>query len=198
MFESKLVWIGAASAVAIFFAWKFTSRTSYEAAEYQVVESEGAFEIRQYPELVVAATNMEFEAQGDDGSFMRLFRYISGDNEADQKIAMTVPVFMEPEGENAQGKMAFVLPQETARQGAPSPAATSVDVEKRAAGEYAVYRFSGRMDRQAMKTAEAKLRDWLSAKDLKIVDDLETAGYDPPWTPGPFRRNEVLLRVESK
>ena len=27
-------------------------------------------------------------------------------------------------------------------------------------------------------------------------DDAEFAGYDPPWTPGPFRRNEVLIRLK--
>jgi hypothetical protein len=27
--------------------------------------------------------------------------------------------------------------------------------------------------------------------------DAETAGYDPPWTPGPFRRNEVLIRIDE-
>jgi hypothetical protein len=26
-------------------------------------------------------------------------------------------------------------------------------------------------------------------------DDVEFAGYDPPWTPGPLRRNEVLIRL---
>jgi hypothetical protein len=26
---------------------------------------------------------------------------------------------------------------------------------------------------------------------------VETAGYDPPFTPGPLRRNEVLIRLKA-
>lgn len=26
----------------------------------------------------------------------------------------------------------------------------------------------------------------------------EAAGYDPPFTPGPMRRNEILVRLKSK
>ena len=26
--------------------------------------------------------------------------------------------------------------------------------------------------------------------------DAELAGYDPPWTPGPFRRNEIPIRLK--
>ena len=26
-------------------------------------------------------------------------------------------------------------------------------------------------------------------------DTIEFAGYDPPWTPGPLRRNEILIRL---
>jgi len=44
-----------------------------------------------------------------DGSFMRLFRFITGKNETKQKTAMTTPVFMSGSGSNAT--MAFVLPR---------------------------------------------------------------------------------------
>ncbi len=68
-------------------AWAMTSRVGYESADYQLIESDGNIEIRKYPELVLAATTSDLDSQGRDGSFMRLFRYISGDNQAKQKIA---------------------------------------------------------------------------------------------------------------
>lgn len=198
MFTSKFVWLSLASAIFMYFSWKFTSRTAYEAPDYQVLKNDGALELREYPVLVTASTDMKFQAQGNDGSFKRLFRYISGDNANQQKIAMTVPVFMEPKlDSDSSGKMAFVIPAETTRQGAvPAPSNQNVEVRQRPAGKYATYRFSGRMDRKVIQEAEAKLRKWIGEEGWEVVDDLEAAGYDPPWTPGLLRRNEVLLRVE--
>ena len=97
MKRKKMILYGffATLIVVGFLAWKYTSRTAYEAAEYTVVESEGDFEIRDYPELVLATTEMRSRSpEGDgsgDGSFMRLFGYISGENDQQQKVAMTVP-----------------------------------------------------------------------------------------------------------
>lgn len=73
------------------------TRAGYETAAYQVETEDSGFEIRSYPELVLVQTPMS-NRNGRDGSFMRLFGYIQGDNEADAKIAMTTPVFM-TEGE---------------------------------------------------------------------------------------------------
>jgi hypothetical protein len=50
------------------------------------------------------------------------------------------------------------------------------------------------------KESEAKIRTWMATKGV-VADDsikssgVETTGYDPPFTPGPLRRNEVLIRL---
>ena len=77
------------------FVFNKTTRAGYESAEYKVIESDGNFEVREYPDLMLVATTTKIDAQGRDGSFMKLFRYISGANESEQKISMTTPVFME-------------------------------------------------------------------------------------------------------
>lgn len=181
------------------FAWTLTARAAYESAEYTVVESDGQFEIREYPDLMLASTNMRPAAQGNDGSFMRLFQYISGKNETDQKVAMTTPVFMEAkEADAPEGRMGFVIPKEVAVRGAPKPESEDVEIRKREGGRFAVIRFTGRMDKQDLDEAEAKLRKWMETKGLAGVSEMESAGYDPPWTPGPLRRNEVLIRLVEK
>jgi len=178
-------------------AWSVTARAGYESAPYKVIESDGNIEIREYPDLVLASTDAKFDARGNDGSFMRLFRYISGNNESDQKIEMTTPVFMEADSPESKGTMGFVLPQEVAEAGAPAPNASDVSVRKRAGGRFAVIRFSGVMDAEQAEAQEAKLREWLKTRDLPAEDAAERAGYDPPFTPGPLRRNEVLIRLKS-
>jgi len=37
----------------------------------------------------------------------------------------------------------------------------------------------------------------LVADDAPDTSGVETAGYDPPFTPGPLRRNEVLIRLKE-
>ena len=178
-------------------AWVTTSRAGYESAEYRVIEKDGKIEIREYPDLMLASTNTKLDSQGRDGSFMRLFRYISGDNEDKQKIAMTTPVFMEGKTRGADVSMGFVMPKELAAQDVPQPKSEGVEIRKREGGRFAVIRFSGRLDTNTAQKQEAKLRDWMKSRGLEGVPVAESAGYDPPFTPGPLRRNEVLIRIQD-
>jgi DNA gyrase inhibitor GyrI len=175
-----------------------TARAGYESAEYQVITSEGNIEIREYPDLMLAATHSKMDSQGRDGSFMRLFRYISGANEGDRKIAMTTPVFMEGEVGTTDVSMGFVMPKEVAAEGPPEPKGDGVKIRKRKGGQFAVIRFSGRLDSRVAKAHEAKLREWMNARGLEGEANVEAAGYDPPFTPGPLRRNEVLIRLNEE
>lgn len=193
-----MFWIGfAVIAVAIVYVgWRFTSRTGYESATYKVVESDNSFEIREYPELTLAVTDTQLNANGNDGSFMRLFGYISGENGAKEKIAMTTPVFMNHTDEGEVAQMGFVLPAEVAESGAPSPTKNAVRVQSRLGGRFAVIRFAGTINEQTVQKAESDLRNWIQSKGLEHIGLAERAGYDPPWTPGPFRRNEILIRIQ--
>lgn len=183
-----------------------TTRAGYESAEYTIVESDGNFEVRQYPDLMLVATTTQMDAQGRDGSFMKLFRYISGANESEQKISMTTPVFMENNQADSLVQMGFVMPKEIAIEGVPVPTAAGVAVRKRTGGRFAVLRFSGRLDAKLSKESEAKLRGWLETKGLVAAQadadvpnqssGVEAASYDPPFTPGPLRRNEILIRLK--
>jgi hypothetical protein len=178
-------------------AWTMTVRAGYESAEYKVIESDDNIEIREYPDLMLVATDSEMNAQGRDGSFMRLFRYISGANENEQKIAMTTPVFMEGEIGKSDVSMGFVMPKEVAVDGVPKPTGDGVKIRKREGGRFAVIRFSGRLDSRVAKEQEARLREWMKSRGLEGEPKAETAGYDPPFTPGPLRRNEVLIRLSD-
>jgi hypothetical protein len=188
------------------FVFSRSTRAGYESAEYTVVESDGNFEVRQYPDLTLVATATQMDAQGRDGSFMKLFRYISGGNESDQKIAMTTPVFMENDKADSHVQMGFVMPKNVAAEGIPAPTGEGVAVRKRTGGRFAVLRFSGRLDAKLAKESEAELRDWMETRGLVAADDdaddpnqssgVEAAAYDPPFIPGPLRRNEILIRLK--
>lgn len=148
--------IAIALAVIIGVGWKMTARTSYESAACSVLESDGSFEIREYPDLVSATTPMK--SQGSDGSFGRLFEYNSGRNENDLKVAMTTPVFMEPEARDSVGQMGFVVPENVSSKRIPNPTDKAVQIKKRHGGRFAVIRFSGRMNEESIAENEEKLR----------------------------------------
>ena len=170
-----------------------TSRAAYESAPYEIREKAGNFEIREYPELVVVSTPMENGSR--DGSFGRLFRYISGKNESGESIEMTTPVFMPAESDGDAREMQFVLPTAIAGEGAPRPSDASITLETMERGRYAVLRYSGRSGAKMRREMLERLRHRLEKRGLSPAGDPVFAGYDPPWTPAPVRRNEVLLRI---
>ena len=95
------------------------SRWGYETAPYDVVHKDGKYEIRDYPKMIFVETRDD-----DDDSFMRLFDYISGENESNTKIPMTTPVFEERE----QNIMAFVMPADMTLDEVPVPNDSQVTV----------------------------------------------------------------------
>lgn len=158
-----------------------------EIPDYQVLVPDGKFEVRAYPELLLART-----ASGD-GDFMRLFRYISGGNETEQKIAMTAPVLRQKDGEKTG--MSFIVPREVATGKVPAPKDAAVTMDRLPAGHFAVYRYSGGRNEANEQQALGKLRAWIDQRQLEVEGEPLYGYYDPPWIPTFLRRNEVMLRV---
>ena len=172
------------------------TRGGYESAPYKVVRRDGKFELRDYPLLTVVETPMASGgSNGADGSFNRLFRFITGNNEASQKIAMTTPVFMSSNETNRA--MAFVMPTGEKVGPLPKPKDANVTVREVAAGRYAVLRYSGGRSAEKEANAERRLRSWMEAERLRAKAPPVFGYFDPPWTPAFLRRNEVMLLTDS-
>lgn len=169
-------------------------RDDYETPSYLVVKRDGAFEVRDYPKMVVASVAMSDGSGKTNTAFMKLFRYIDGKNEAKQKIEMTTPVFNSPQ-EDGEAMMSFVVPKEVAREGAPKADNDEVQISERPGGRFAVYRYSGRWTEANEKAASAKLMAWAKGQGLQTVGEIERASYDPPFTIPALRRNEVMVRL---
>lgn len=179
---------------ALFLAGCQVSRAGYESAAYKVVRSSGQFEVRDYPPLMVVETPMRGGGSGADGGFNRLFRFITGGNEAKQKIAMTTPVFMS--GSDSNATMAFVLPAKLTAGEVPKPTDGTVQVRELAAGRFAVLRFTGGRTAGKETAALERLKRWMESEGLRVSSPPVYAYFDPPWTPLFLRRNEVMLRTE--
>lgn len=174
--------------------WVTTSRAGYETARYEVDEKEGAFEIRTYEAHEVVATTMSGENQ--NRSFGKLFQYLSGENDGEEKIKMTTPVFLSATEEGTTREMQFVIPAAVVKAGAPAPSDPGVKKKAMTGGKMAVLRFSGRGTAAQRKVKLKELRREIESRGLSVRGLPVFAGYDPPWTPGLLRRNEVLLPVK--
>merc|ERR1711978_335310 len=84
----------------------------YENAPYNVVNTFDGYEERFYPSKMWVCT------RSGRGGFVKLFRYISGDNSRNQKIDMTVPVMMTNDEKGQE--MCFYMTRST-QTNPPSP-----------------------------------------------------------------------------
>lgn len=188
-----LAWIAAATAgAAALVAYKY-SRAGYETASYELLDQDGAFEVRSYSDVSLVSAPRSTTNPRDRGGFMKLFQYISGENATGAKISMTTPVFMS--GEGGSEKMSFVVPEEVAQTGAPPALDPDLELETMDPGIYAAVRFAGQLSQKALKEQRTRLQAWLSSRGLSPQGPSLAAGYDPPFTPGFLRRNEVLIPV---
>lgn len=171
------------------------TRAGYQSPRHSVKARLARVEIREYPALVLAQTPTRKEVEGKDGSFMRLFRFITKSNASAQAIPMTTPVLYR--GEGTSEAMAFVLPASMKPAEAPTPLDPAVSIATRPAGTYATLRMKGRRAK-AREKALLELRTAVEGSGWQLEGEPEFAFYDPPWTPWFLEKNEVLWRVGRK
>ena len=163
-----------------------------EEAKYDVVKSNEIYEIRKYSDrLVVQALNTN-----QNNSFRKLFNYISGDNETNEKIKMTIPVTQMKKKGNMT--MQFYLPSKFNKDNVPNPSSTDVKIVNIEGGYYAVIRYSGRAsDKNFIKHKEI-LENELTKDNISIVGSAIKATYNGPFTLPMLRRNEAMFEVNWK
>lgn len=185
----KLVLIAAAS-IALWLLGKSATRHGYETASYEVLHQDGDFEVRRYAAHTLVETPVRAD-EDDRGGFRRLFGYITGDNARSEKISMTTPVFMAEPAEARSGVMAFVIPDSVADADLPGPRSNQVALRRVEPCRVASLRFYGYRDAARIGDAEARLRARMHQQAMTPAGQPRLAFYDPPWTPGFLRRNEI-------
>ena len=181
-----------------------------EILNYQVLEKDGKFDIRQYEDYWVVRTEIDGEYRESSGEgFRLLFSYISGKNKQQEAIAMTGPVMQQEMGEKIamtgpviqqkKGKrwtMEFVLPSKYNTIQPPEPLDPNVSIVKVPGYRAAAISYSGNLREEKYNAKTKELLDSVTLKGLQPIGEPFSAGYDPPWTLPFFKRNEVLIIVE--
>ena len=161
---------------------------AYEEANYEVVKENKEYEIRKYSDRLVIETN-SIEGNG----FRKLFNYISGNNEENQEIKMTVPVTQEIK--NGNMTMQFYLPLKFNKDNAPKPSNSDIKILNIEGGYYAVIKYSGRSSDKNFLKNKNILEKQLKQDSIKIISPPIRASYNSPFTLPMLKRNEVMYRI---
>jgi len=159
---------------------------------YDVVEDLLGFQLRRYePHHLVTKPMAGSLATSGNSAFGYLAGYISGQNQAGQKIAMTAPVLQQKTESGFE--VSFVMPHDLSSPPQPMGDLKLVGV----AGKLmAALQFSGSASDALFAKKAQVLQAALVKAGYRPVAEVMYARYNGPWTPPILRRNEVLVEVE--
>lgn len=175
-------------------------RGNYDEPAFESVHESKPFEIRRYGARVVAETTVEASSFREATSlgFERLAGYIFGGNKGaggePQKIAMTTPVESAPAGEDSF-TIVFTMPPKWSLDELPKPNDPTVVIRLDDPKTVATARFSGNARNKDLSELSEKLMAYIAEQGYVARSEVTIAQYDPPWTPGLLRRNELIVEV---
>ena len=186
-----------------------TDAMAVEEPAFRSVLHEGAFEVRDYPALVVAEVTVSGDQkEAASKGFRLLAGYIFGGNKRRQSIAMTAPVAQAQTSEKiamtapvtqiqsaGEWVVRFTMPSAYSMDTLPEPNDPKVHLRVLPPTRFAVLQFSGLARKDDVATKTAELEKLAGTHHLRAIGPASLAQYDPPWTLWFMRRNEVMLPV---
>ena len=186
-----LISILALMIITLAFVSKSTQQT--EQHNYQVIKIFDQFEIRKYEPAIFSSVKLNAKGYKETSSsgFRILAGYIFGDNEKNEKIAMTSPVAMEL-GDTS--KMSFMVPKGYSIEELPNPSNGKIVFEKQEEKIMAAIRFDGWADDEKIEHYISILMQELKKEKLSTTGNFTFLGYNPPYDLI-NRRNEVVVEL---
>ena len=184
--------------------------SNVEQAKYDVIETHGAIELRDYAPMIVAEVSVPGDREKAIGDGFRLIAdYIFGNNISSQKVAMTAPVIQQPsekvamtapvtqQGGEGLWHVQFVMPSHYTMQTLPRPNNPDVILKDIAGKRFAVIRFSGLARANSLSAHTKELEAFILKNNLQTVSEPTYAFFNPPWTLPFLRRNEVMIEIKK-
>jgi len=186
--------------------------SNVEQPQYRVVEQHGDIELRDYPPMIVAETEVAgTRSSAINAGFRTIADYIFGNNLAARKVAMTAPVLQQnspraseqiamtapvsQQGDGSTWRVRFIMPAGYTMATLPTPKNPAVLLREIPARRYAAIRFTGLAGEDSLRRHTEQLRSYLDSRQLAAPGPPSYAFYNPPWTLPFLRRNEVLLEL---
>lgn len=177
-------------------AWFYLREKGIETPPHETLDSDGAFEIRQYPAILVAETIQPGSRDRALGNGLGLLAdYFFAESREGDEVAMTAPLFAVKGGNG--WTMRIATPAKLGRDELPAPG-DGVAIVEIPARKMAVLRFGGRADDRMLAAKEGELRRWIEGRWLDAMGPIEHAFYNSPVMPGPLRSNEVMIPIADR
>jgi hypothetical protein len=211
MKPKKIIPFSVTTAILLIFLLNGVTTMAIEEAEYDVLESAGDFELRNYHPHIVAETFVkgDFDEAGNEG-FRRLFAYISGENRKKMSVSMTAPVSQEKtyekiamtapvnqQKEEGLWRVTFMMPSQYTLETLPEPLDEKVKLKKTENRLMAALIYSGTWSKKRFEKKKERLKSLIRERELVAAGEPVFARYNPPFMPWFFRRNEVLIAVHN-
>jgi len=207
MRKDVLAGVGVGAALLGGAALYFLREKSAEEPDYRALESDGDYQIRDYPALTVAETVVEGPRRDAlKQGYQILTDYLFAKSREGEKLELAVPVLQDAGDPMASDPPLFddelegawrtriVMPADRSVDDLPE-APEGVELVELPARKVAVVGFSGWAGDKLLCEQEDRLRGWLARRGEMVETEPEYAFYNSPLIPGPLRRNEVWLAL---
>jgi hypothetical protein len=167
----------------------FMFSQTYETQKYNLIDKSDDFEIRYYPKSIKARV---ISTSDSNNNFRKLFSYISGNNNTNEKIAMTTPVYMNSDSNG--NSMDFVMPSEFNLSNIHKPNDKDVKIIESKAGYFATLKYGGYSNSFKVEANTNKLYKILKGKNINFIGEPSYVSYNSPFK---FfsRRNEIIIQI---
>ena len=161
---------------------------------YVVKKKYKQFEIRNYETTLFTSVKLSTKGYKNSSSkgFSILAGYIFGNNERNEKIAMTSPVSMSLEDSMT---MMFMVPKKFNKDMLPKPNQTGIEFKEEPAKTMAAIRFSGWANDSKIEKYKQQLKEALDAEGIKHSNRFYFFGYNAPFEVF-NRKNEIIVELQ--
>lgn len=171
------------------------SQKNIETYPYEVTKTYDAFEIRSYESTLFTSVKLSTKNYKESSSkgFSILAGYIFGDNDRNEKIAMTSPVAMSLEDSMT---MLFMVPKKFNKETLPQPNQSQILFTKEPAKTVAAIAFKGWADDEKIERYKQELILALDTQGISYTNRFYFLGYNAPYEVF-NRKNEVIVELQK-
>ena len=165
-----------------------------ERYSYVVTKKYKQFEIRSYETTLFTSVKLSTKGYKNSSSkgFSILAGYIFGNNDRNEKIAMTSPVSMSLDDSMT---MMFMVPKNFNKNMLPKPNQSGIEFKEEPAKTIAAISFSGWANDTKIEKYKQDLKAALDAEGIKYSNRFYFFGYNAPFEVF-NRKNEVIVELQ--